>query len=98
MQYVLLALRKLVQKYEYKSEPEDRAPLDGIVAATFPMLRGLFTMLLRDHNTLEAAMMMKTLCKIYWNATQYKLPAQLKQPEEVMGWLGPRGRGRGAPR
>ena len=48
--YVLLALRKLIQKYEYKTEPADRAPLDDIVAATFPMLRGLFTMLLRDHN------------------------------------------------
>lgn len=41
----LVALRLLARKYEFRDE-EERAPLDGIIGTTFPLLLHIFRQLL----------------------------------------------------
>ncbi len=41
----LVALRLLARKYEFRDE-EERAPLDGIIGSTFPLLLHIFRQLL----------------------------------------------------
>lgn len=68
----LLALRKVAKRYEYKQKT-DRQPLYDIIQASFPYLQQLFDMV-SQHNTIEAAQVMKMCLKIFWSATMYQLP------------------------
>ena len=68
----LLALRKVAKRYEYKSKDE-RKPLNDIVQVSFPYLQQLMTVVI-NHNSLEAAQVMKMCLKIFWSATMYQLP------------------------
>jgi len=68
----LLALRKVAKRYEYKQK-EDREPLNAIVQVTFPCLQQLMTHV-SQHNSIEAAQVMKMCLKIFWSATMYQLP------------------------
>lgn len=70
----LLALRKVCKRYEYKSK-EQRGPLNEIVQAAFPLLLPLAQQLSADNqHSLEAAMMLKQILKIFWSSTQFYLP------------------------
>lgn len=70
----LLALRKVCKRYEYKSK-EQRGPLNEIVAAAFPLLLPLGQQLSQENqNSLEGAMMLKQVLKIFWSSTQFYLP------------------------
>lgn len=71
----LLALRKICKRYEYKSK-EQRGPLNDIVLQSFPLLLPL-AQRLSDPNehSLEAAMMLKQILKIFWSSTQFYLPS-----------------------
>ena len=70
----LLALRKVCKRYEYKSK-EQRGPLNEIVRATFPLLLPLGRELsAQNQHSLEAAMMLKQILKIFWSSTQFYLP------------------------
>lgn len=86
----LLALRKVCKRYEYKSK-EQRGPLNEIVAAAFPLLLPLAQRLSSpDENSLEAAMVLKQILKIFWSSTQFYLPggdAALKNPQSMQPWL-----------
>mmetsp|Transcript_3164 Transcript_3164/g.3583 ORF Transcript_3164/g.3583 Transcript_3164/m.3583 type:complete len:1068 (+) Transcript_3164:211-3414(+) len=92
----LLALRKVCKRYEYKSK-EQRGPLNEIVAAAFPLLLPLAQRLSSsDENSLEAAMILKQILKIFWSSTQFYLPGggangepspALKDPTSMQPWL-----------
>lgn len=83
----LLAIRKVAKRYEYKSK-EQRGPLNEIVAASFPLLVPLGIQLSDpNQNSLEAAMMLKQILKIFWSSTQFYLPGTEKQtdPQDPQG-------------
>lgn len=92
----LLALRKVCKRYEYKSK-EQRGPLNAIVAQAFPLLLPLAQRLSSpDENSLEAAMILKQILKIFWSSTQFYLPGggangepspALKNPQSMQPWL-----------
>eukprot|EP00566_Odontella_aurita_P002311 CAMPEP_0113571984 /NCGR_PEP_ID=MMETSP0015_2-20120614/25852_1 /TAXON_ID=2838 /ORGANISM="Odontella" /LENGTH=1096 /DNA_ID=CAMNT_0000474985 /DNA_START=725 /DNA_END=4015 /DNA_ORIENTATION=+ /assembly_acc=CAM_ASM_000160 len=70
----LLALRKICKRYEYKSR-EQRGPLNEIVVRSFPLLLPLAQRLSSaDSHSLEAALMLKQILKIFWSSTQFYLP------------------------
>lgn len=96
----LLAIRKVAKRYEYKSK-EQRGPLNEIVALAFPLLLPLGQQL-SDPNqqSLEAAMMLKQVLKIFWSSTQFYLPGTknssdapedssigLARPEQLQPWF-----------
>ncbi len=70
----LLALRKVCKRYEFKPK-DDRGPLNDIVAQAFPLLLPLAQHLCSPSElSLEAAMMLKQILKIFWSSTQFYLP------------------------
>ena len=89
----LLALRKVCKRYEYKSR-EQRGPLNMIVEQSFPLLLPLAQQLWKEHS-LEAAMMLKQILKIFWSSTQFYLPGAddgtssigLAKPAELQPWF-----------
>jgi hypothetical protein len=62
----------VAKRYEYKQK-EDRAPLNDIVQVSFPFLQQLMSHVI-NHNSIEAAQVMKMCLKIFWSATMYQLP------------------------
>jgi hypothetical protein len=85
----LLALRKLVKRYEYKSK-EQRGPLNDIVQQSFPLLLPLGQRLSSpNEHSLEAAMMLKQILKIFWSSTQFYLPTQSLQDlsNQISPWF-----------
>jgi len=91
----LLALRKVCKRYEYKSK-EQRGPLNEIVMQSFPLLLPLAQVLSQpEEHSLEAAMMLKQILKIFWSSTQFYLPGgdgkdpspALANPEAMQPWL-----------
>mmetsp|Transcript_2586 Transcript_2586/g.5551 ORF Transcript_2586/g.5551 Transcript_2586/m.5551 type:complete len:1070 (-) Transcript_2586:974-4183(-) len=70
----LLAMRKVCKRYEYKSR-EQRGPLNEIVRQSFPLILPLAQRLAGpNESSLEAAMMLKQILKIFWSSTQFYLP------------------------
>lgn len=92
----LVALRKVCKRYEYKSK-EQRGPLNEIVKQSFPLLLPLAQRLSQpNENSLEAAMMLKQILKIFWSSTQFYLPGgdgengaspALTSPESMQPWF-----------
>ena len=86
----LLALRKVCKRYEYKAK-EQRGPLNDIVRSAFPLLLPLGTELSQPHqHSLEGAMMLKQILKIFWSSTQFYLPgdeAATTRPEDLQPWF-----------
>jgi hypothetical protein len=91
----LLALRKVCKRYEYKSK-EQRGPLNEIVIQAFPLLLPLAQRLaVPEEHSLEAAMMLKQILKIFWSSTQFYLPGgegkdpspALSNPASMQPWL-----------
>jgi len=71
----LLALRKVCKRYEYKSR-EQRGPLNEIVIQSFPLLLPLAQRLSGpEEHSLEGALMLKQVLKIFWSSTQFYLPS-----------------------
>ena len=70
----LLALRKVCKRYEYKSR-EQRGPLNQVVMQSFSLLLPLAQRLSGpNEHSLEGAMMLKQILKIFWSSTQFYLP------------------------
>jgi hypothetical protein len=69
----LLALRKLVKRYEYKSKGELRQPLNDMLIIALPLLQSLMTSIITN-NSIEAAQVMRLCFKIFWSSTVYLLP------------------------
>ncbi|KAL9179851.1 hypothetical protein ACHAXT_007821 [Thalassiosira profunda] len=70
----LLAMRKVCKRYEYKSR-EARGPLNEIVMQSFPLLLPLAQRLSGpNEHSIEGAMMLKQILKIFWSSTQFYLP------------------------
>lgn len=77
----LLAMRKVCKRYEYKSR-EQRGPLNEIVIKSFPLLLPLAqTLSGPNEHSLEGAMMLKQILKIFWSSTQFYLPAGPNNPD-----------------
>ncbi|PSC72993.1 importin beta-like SAD2 [Micractinium conductrix] len=84
----LYVLRFLARKYEFRDEDE-RAPLEGVVNATFPTLLQIFQMLLAmDSHSPELAELLKLVCKTFWSATYMSIPSILNQEAQFAGWMG----------
>lgn len=93
----LLALRKVCKRFEYKPS-DQREPLNEIVRASFPLLLPLGQQLSEENqHSLEAAMMLKQILKIFWSSTQFFLPTSsgpgdntlvsLSHPEQLQPWF-----------
>ena len=91
----LLALRKICKRYEYKSR-DQRGPLNEIVAQSFSLLLPLAQRLSNpNEHSLEAALMLKQILKIFWSCTQFYLPGTadgslaptLGNPQEMQPWF-----------
>jgi hypothetical protein len=92
----LLALRKVCKRYEFKPR-EQRGPLNEIVGQSFPLLLPLAQRLCGpNENSVEAAMMLKQILKIFWSATQFYLPGDatgaghspcLSNPQGMQPWF-----------
>jgi len=85
----LLALRKLCKRYEYKSKSE-RNPLNEIVNEAFPLLLPLGQRLSSpNEHSLEAALMLKQILKIFWSSTHFFLPLKgtFGGPEATQPWF-----------
>jgi len=85
MSGALLSLYELTKKYEFKNS-KDRAPLMKIVAESFPVLHRLFTTCVQ-HNSVEAALVLKSIAKIYFSCIQYSLPQELRVKENLAPWI-----------
>lgn len=72
MYNALTAMRKVVKKYEYKTD-ENRQPLHDLIQAAFPYMQQLMTHL-QSQNSLEAAHVMRVCLKIFWSCVIYQLP------------------------
>lgn len=68
----LLAMRKIIKRFEYKAK-DDRQVLNDIIQTSFPTLQQLMTVLL-ENNMNEAAHIMRICLKIFWSTTVYALP------------------------
>lgn len=85
----LLALRKICKRYEYKSK-DQRGPLNDIVSQSFPLLLPLAQRLSNpNEHSLEAALMLKQILKIFWSSTQFYLPSggPMSSPESIQPWF-----------
>ena len=69
----LVALRKLVKRYEYKAK-EERGTMDHIIQTAFPHLQNMMSNLVAL-NSIEAAQVMRLCLKVFWSATLHRLPA-----------------------
>lgn len=82
----LLAIRKIVKRYEYKSK-EQRGPLDDIVKQGFPLLLPLGQrFILPEEHSLEAATCLRQILKIFWSATQFYWPSNIDS-QHVDPWF-----------
>ena len=89
----LVALRKICKRYEYKHK-KDRGPLDQIADQFFPLLLPLAQRLndLNEHS-LEAALTLKQILKIFYASTEQYLPQSiggittLLHPEVMQPWF-----------
>ncbi|RLN05666.1 hypothetical protein BBJ28_00014502 [Nothophytophthora sp. Chile5] len=81
----LLALRRVVKNFEYRSE-ERLEPLFKLVEAVFPMLHNMMAQM-QTNNSLEAAKMMHLILKTYWSCVKTNLPPHLAQTEQVVAWM-----------
>lgn len=70
----LIALRKLIKRYEYKAGA-NRVIMYAIIENTFPPIQALLNNI-REMNIIEAAMVMHVSLKIFWSAVMYELPAE----------------------
>lgn len=93
----LLALRKVCKRYEFKPR-EQRGPLNQIVSISFPLLLPLAQRLVSTNDySIEAAMMLKQILKIFWSSTQFYLPGNgeeliqgvpsLSNPQAMQPWF-----------
>jgi hypothetical protein len=70
----LLALRKIVKRYEYKYG-EQRKPLAAIIEDLFPVLQNTVLPAVVQSSQIEAAMVLKLCLKIFHSCTMASLPA-----------------------
>ncbi len=91
----LVALRKVCKRYEYKAR-EERGPLNQVVDQFFPLLLPLAQRLINpNEHSLEAAMTLKQILKIFWSSTQFFLPSSagsatslsLTHPQTMQPWF-----------
>ena len=91
----LLALRKVCKRYEYKAK-DQRGPLNDIVSQCFPLLLPLAQRLCDpNEHSLEAALMLKQILKIFWSSTQFYLPGDqtgaatpsMSNPQAMQPWF-----------
>ncbi|EPS68871.1 hypothetical protein M569_05897, partial [Genlisea aurea] len=83
----LFVLRILSRKYEFKSD-EERIPSHHIVEETFPLLLNIFNRLIQLPNpSVEAADLIKLICKIFWSSIYLELPKQLFDPNTFNAWM-----------
>eukprot|EP01035_Chromulina_nebulosa_P019648 gene19648-25562_t len=78
----LLALRKIVKRYEFRQK-DNRADVDNIIVQTFPFIQDLLTRLV-DHNSIEAAVILRICFKIFWSYIIYVLPSSTSPASTIV--------------
>eukprot|EP00732_Lithocolla_globosa_P000792 Lithocolla_globosa_v1_NODE_305_length_4584_cov_10.581365.p1 type:complete len:1026 gc:universal NODE_305_length_4584_cov_10.581365:1203-4280(+) len=81
----LLTLLEIVRKYELKNT-EKRGPLSEIMKATFPTMFKLYVACL-PLEVPEAALVVKTINKIFFSCIQFALPLELLETKYIQPWL-----------
>lgn len=81
----LLAFQKVISVYEFMTH-EDRIPLNNLIIQTFPQLTALVQKLLSNYNN-QTAIIVKTILKIYYTATNFDLPIPLSDPNQINSWM-----------
>ncbi|CAM9437770.1 unnamed protein product, partial [Laminaria digitata] len=69
----MLALRKVVKRYEYKPK-DSRAPLLAVMRVTLPLLLAMCHQLVGDDSA-EAGQVLKIALKVFWSCTQFAIPS-----------------------
>ncbi|ONK72530.1 uncharacterized protein A4U43_C04F20370 [Asparagus officinalis] len=83
----LYVLRILSRKYEFKSD-EERTPVYLIVDETFPHLLNIFNKLVQIGNpSIEAADLIKLICKIFWSSIYLEIPKHLFDLNAFNAWM-----------
>ncbi|XP_018682806.2 importin beta-like SAD2 isoform X1 [Musa acuminata AAA Group] len=83
----LYVLKVLSGKYEFKSNNE-QTPFYLIVEETFPLLLNIFNKLVRIVNpSIEVAVLIKFICKIFWSSINLDIPHQLLNPKLFSPWM-----------
>ena len=83
----MTALRNLARKYEFKDEA-GREPINAIVQQTFPtLLRMMHTVVQSGTEAVEAAEILKLICKTFWSATYLSLPVPMREYEFFGKWM-----------
>jgi hypothetical protein len=80
----LITIRYLCKRYEYKPR-EEREPINQIVAAVFPTLKGLLQYCLTLPLNDATGLMVKQALKIFWSTSQFYLHSF--DPAEIEPWL-----------
>ena len=84
----LLALRLITKKYEFRDHEDARKVKTEVVEAVFPFILQVFQSLIAANSAaVEAAELMKLICKIFWSSTYLSLPGILLQPAQYQGWI-----------
>ena len=84
----LLALRLITKKYEFRDHEDARKVKTEVIEAVFPFILQVFQSLIAANSAaVEAAELMKLICKIFWSSTYLSLPAILLQPAQYQGWI-----------
>ncbi|KNE59737.1 hypothetical protein AMAG_05202 [Allomyces macrogynus ATCC 38327] len=80
----LLALQEVIKAFAWKTG-KDRNPLVKIVKTVFPYLLQIATDLVQ-HDSEEAASMLKVICKSYFGSMQSQLSKSHMDPNNLAGW------------
>lgn len=84
----LCVLRLLARKYEFADE-EERAPLEALTDATFPLLLPITRALLAlPDPSIEVAELLKLVCKVLWSSMYLAVPRVLLRDDQFAGWMG----------
>jgi hypothetical protein len=90
---MLLALRRVVKRYEYRrsvrkardKDQDPRAPVNLIVEQIFPSLLGFAQRLVSDPE--EDGSLLRLVAKAYFSATRLEMPPALAQQAAVSAWM-----------
>eukprot|EP00752_Nemacystus_decipiens_P010988 g9765.t1 len=82
----MLALRKVVKRFEYKAK-DARGPLHDIMKVTLPLLHSMSMQLLAE-DSVEAGQVLKLALKVFWSCTQFAIPSgAVLEAMNVPAWM-----------
>jgi len=87
MEGALEALRVTIKRYEFTQPGKSRRkPLQQLVESTFPLLLELFSSLIGT-NEVQAAIMLKTIIKMFWSSINFGIPPYILNDQNLSSWM-----------